>query len=415
MKILIVNISDFQGGASKAGYRLHQSLLDCNVDSKMLVQNKISDNFTVIGATTKIEKIAYKLNPYLDSLPTRFYKNRTKTLFYPALLSFSSIVNKINAMNPDIVHLHWVCAGILTIEDLAKIKALIVWSLHDMWAFTGGCHYDEECSGYKKSCGNCKVLGSNFKNDLSKIVFNRKKKEFSKLDNLTVVALSGWLKICAENSVLFNNKNIVNLPNLINIKQYSPVNKVIARQILNLPQNKKFVLYGAMNATSDPRKGFREISSAIKALKSDNIELLIFGSSQPQESPVVKYKIHYLGHLYDDISLKILYSAADVLVVPSLQENLSNVIMESLSCATPVVGFDVGGNKDMIDHLQNGYLAKPFDVSDLAYGIEWVICHGNYQQLCDNARQKILSYFDSNIVVKQYIDLYRSLLHSHKQ
>ena len=179
MKILIVNKSDIQGGAARAAYRLHKSLLAQDIDSQMLVTSKSGDDFTVVGPQTKVQKLISKARPTLDNIPTKFYKNRTKTPFAISWLPFSNIVNKINEINPDIVHLHWICGGMMRIEDIARIKAPIVWSLHDMWAFTGGCNYDEECQGYKLECGNCKVLGSKKENDLSKKIFNRKQKIYN--------------------------------------------------------------------------------------------------------------------------------------------------------------------------------------------------------------------------------------------
>ena len=176
MKILIVNTYDIKGGAARAAYRLHKALLNSDVGSRMLVQNKSSDDYTVVTETGKIKKYTNKLRPILDSIPVRFYKNKTKTPFSPAWVPFGSIVDQINEIKPDIVHLHWICGGMIRIEEIAKIKAPIVWSLHDMWAFTGGCHYDEVCGGYKESCGNCKVLGSSQENDLSRKVWQRKQK-----------------------------------------------------------------------------------------------------------------------------------------------------------------------------------------------------------------------------------------------
>ena len=135
MKTLIVNTTDIQGGAARAAYRLHKALLGQNVDSQMLVQSKSSDDFTVIGPQSKVQKAFGNLRPTLDSLSVRKYKDRTKTLFSPNWVPFSNVVDKINNINPDIVHLHWIAGGMLRIEDFTKIKAPIVWSLHDMWAF----------------------------------------------------------------------------------------------------------------------------------------------------------------------------------------------------------------------------------------------------------------------------------------
>jgi glycosyltransferase involved in cell wall biosynthesis len=410
MKILIVNTSDIQGGAARAAYRLHKALLNQNIDSQMLVQDKVSDDWTVLGYVTKIAKGFAKIKPTLDAIPTKLYSHKTKTLFSPSYLPSSKIIKKINEINPDIVHLHWICGGMLKIEDLAKIKQPIVWSLHDMWAFTGGCHYDEECGRYKENCGYCKVLNSDKKNDLSSRIFKRKKKSFKRND-LIIIGLSQWLANTAKDSHLFKNKKIVNLPNPIDTDLFKPFDKKQARQLWNLPENKKLILFGAMGATSDPRKGYQELIKALLNLQHKNIELIIFGSSEPKEKPNLKFKSHYTGHLHDDISLVTLYSACDIMVVPSIQENLSNAIMESLSCGTPVVGFNVGGNSDMIEHQKNGYLAKPFDSNDLAKGIEWVLeDEQRHQKLCLVAREKVIEKFDSKKVAKQYIELYQSLL-----
>jgi len=375
----------------------------------MLVQNKVSDDFTVLPlATTKIQKGFSKMRPTLDTLPVKLYKN--KTLFSPSWLGFSSVVDKINEINPDIVHLHWINGGMIKIEELARIKAPIVWSLHDMWAFTGGCHYDENCTAYENNCGNCKVIGSEKAKDLSKKIFDRKQKIFSQIENMTIVGLSRWLHECAKSSTLLKNEKHINLPNPIDTNIFKPFDKEKARELWSLPKDKKLVLFGAMGTTSDPRKGFDELSDAMLKIENKNIEFVVFGSSEPQDSQNFGFKTHYLGSLADDVSLVALYSAVDVMIVPSVQENLSNAIMESLACSTPVVSFDIGGNSDMIVHKENGYLAKPFDTNDLADGIEWILNNENYDELCQNAREKVLREFDSVVVAKKYIELYKEIL-----
>jgi len=412
MRVLHINATDIQGGAARAAYRLHQALLSAGVDSQMLVQGKSSNDWTVISEEKKIRKYFNKLRPVIDSVPIRSYKNRTKTLFSPSWLGFSNIIEKIDEINPDIVHLHWICGGMIKIEDLAKIKKPIVWSLHDMWAFTGGCHYDEGCNGYKAGCGNCKVLGSQKKNDLSSRVWRRKKKTFDKMKNLTIVGLSRWVTNTSKESSLLKNKRHINLPNPINTDIFKPFDKEKSRELWSLPKDKKLILFGAMGATSDPRKGFKELSEALGKLDIEDIEFVVFGSSKPKNPPKFKFTTHYLGSLADDISLVTLYSAVDLMIVPSIQENLSNAIMESLSCGTPVIGFNVGGNGDMIEHKKNGYLAKPFNTSDLKDGIEWILSLDSkkYNQLCQNARDKVLREFDSKVVAKKYIELYESII-----
>jgi glycosyltransferase involved in cell wall biosynthesis len=412
MKILIVASSDIVGGAHKAAYRLHRALLTHDIDSQMLVQNKNSDDYTVVGPVIKRQKVLAKAQMLLDPILLTFYKNRTKTYFSSAWAPFSNIVNQINNMNPDIVHLQWINDGMISVEDLAKIKAPIVWTLHDMWPFTGGCHYNEGCEKYENKCGKCKVLVSEKENDLSRKIYIRKQKAFSKKENITIIGLSKWLNTCSKKSSLLKNKKHVNIPNLINTENFKPFDKGQARGLWNLPKSKKLLLFGAMDATSDPRKGFKELSEALQKITNKDIELVIFGSSEPKGNKNLGFKTHYLGKIYDDVSLVTLYSAVDVVLVPSLQENLSNVIMEGLTCATPIVAFNIGGNRDMIEHKINGNLAAENDTEDLANGIEWVLNESDYDELCQNARKKVLTGFSQEIVLEQYLELYKSIINN---
>lgn len=411
MKTLHINTYDIEGGAARAVYRLHKALLSIDIDSQMLVQSKTSDDFTILTETGRLRKILTRFNPHIDSIPTRFYKNRIGTLFSPASYSFGHVIDKINKINPDIVHLHWVCGGMITIEDIAKIKAPIVWTLHDNWAFAGGCHIMWDCNKYQDKCGNCFVLGSNSTNDLSNKVFKRKEKTFQNIDKLTIIGVSNWLKNCSEKSYLLNDRKHYSIGNPIDTNIFKPFDKEKARELWNLPKNKKLVLFGAMSATSDKNKGFKELSDAIsKMVKTLDIEFVIFGSSRPQNAPDFGFKIHYLGKLADDVSLVTLYSAVDVMVVPSIQEAFGQTASEAMSCGTPVVAFGATGLLDIVDHKINGYLAQPYCATDLKTGIEWIVNNENYNELCKNARKKTISEFDSKVVANKYINLYKEIL-----
>jgi glycosyltransferase involved in cell wall biosynthesis len=409
MKILIVNTYDIQGGAARAAYRLHKALLEAGIDSQMLVQSKSSDDFTVLGPQTKFQKAMGKLRPTLDSIPVQRYPKRTKTFFSPSWLPLTGLVDKINSLNPDVVHLNWIVGGLMRIEDLAKIKAPIVWCLNDMWGFTGGCHYDDSCAGYQKQCGTCPVLGSDKINDLSRRVYQRKQACYALLPTMTIIGVSKWLADCAASSSLFKNNPIVTIPNPIDTQTFAPYNQLEARSLFNLPQDKKLILFGAIGATSDSRKGYNELVQALEHLPTE-YELVVFGSSEPQIPQGFKQKTYYLGHLYDDLSLRVLYSAADVMVVPSLQEAFGQTASESLSCGTPVVAFGATGLLDIVDHQINGYLAKPFDIHDLANGIDWVLNHVKPDFLANAARAKVLREFDGPLVAKKYIQLYKDII-----
>ena len=413
MNILILSTNDIQGGAARATYRLHQGLHDIGIASQMLVQTKLSDDRTVISPQTKLEKGWAKIRPTLDAIPLQFYQQRDRTPYSVQWLP-DRIPSKIAEIDPDIIHLHWINAGYLNIETIAKFNKPIVWTLHDMWAFTGGCHYSGECDRYNQSCGSCPQLNSKRDWDLSRWVWQRKAKAWQNL-NLTIVTPGNWLAKCAASSSLFQNFSIKVIPNGIDTNVYKPISQSLARELFNLPKDKQLVLFGAMSATSDPRKGFNLLMPALQKLSysqgQDQIELVVFGSSQPSDPPDFGFKVHYLGRLYDDISLALLYAAADVFVAPSVQDNLPNTVMEALACGTPSVAFNIGGMPDMIEHQQNGYLAQPFEIEDLAKGITWILeDKQRWQSLSNRAREKVEWEFTLSIQASKYLKLYNQIL-----
>jgi glycosyltransferase involved in cell wall biosynthesis len=414
MKVLIVNETDTKGGAARAAYRLHKSLLVAGIQSNMLVQRKFSDDPTILEPDTSFRRALAQLRPRLDYLPVRKYRRGIKSLFSPSWLPFSGMAEQINNLNLDIVHLHWIAGGMMRIEELTKIMAPIIWSLHDNWAFTGGCHIMGDCSKHMLGCGCCPVLGSENPKDLSWKVSRKKQSTYRSMEKFTVVGVSRWIAGEAKKSRLLADQRILCLPNPIDTDDFRPIEKTQSRELLGLPTDRKILAFGAIDALSDLNKGFHILLRGLDHLKRDDLELVVFGASHPSELPSLPCKIRFLGRLHDDVSLCLLYSACDVLIVPSLQENLSNAIMESLACGTPVVAFNVGGNADMIEHKKNGYLARPFEPKDLALGVKWVLDASNYENLRMNAREKVLQEFRSDLVARSYIKIYNEILQGGK-
>jgi len=408
MKVLHLSTSDLESGAGRAAFRVHQGLQNTGIVSQMLVRAKDSSDPQVIAE----KSIRTKLGPPLSGLPFQLTPTQSKSNF--SLQWFpDNLTKNINRFEPNIINLHWICNGFLQVETLRKIQHPLVWTLHDMWPFTGGCHYSKDCDRYTDACGSCPQLTSNKQQDLSRWVWNRKHKAWNSL-NLTIIGASHWIANCARSSSLFRELRVEVIPTGIDIEKYRPIPQSIARSLLQLPQDKKIVLFGAVTAT-DTRKGFHLLQPALQELTQsewqDQLYLLTFGTSHQDLQASLGLQSSSLGKLSDDLSLAIAYSAADVFVAPSTQDNLPNTVMEALACGVPSVAFKIGGMPDMIDHCQNGYLAQPFEIEDLAQGIAWVIEEPErHQKLSYNARQKVEQEFTLQQEGSRYLKLYEEIL-----
>lgn len=408
MKVLILNESDIDGGAARAAYRLHQGLQQTAVQSQMLVRAKFSGDRTVVAQKTALTK----LGPPMDGLPLRFYRALSAAMFSTQWFPDHALAS-VKSFDPDVINLHWICNGYLNIQTLPKFKKPLVWTVHDMWPFTGGCHYTGDCRRYTESCGACPQLKSNRAQDLSRWVWQRKAKAWRGL-NLTMASPSRWMAEQIQASALFRETAVEVIPNGIDLQRYRPRDKAVVRDLLNLPVNSHLILFGAGGGTGDPRKGFSLLEAALLRLArtewSDRIHLVVFGSARPENAPELGFPVHYMGKLNDDLSLALLYGAADVFVAPSVQENLSNTVLEAIACGTPCVAFDIGGMPDLIEHQQTGYLAKPYEVEDLAQGIVWVLEDGErHRRLRERAREKAEQEFSEGLQAQRYGALFAKL------
>ena len=412
MKVLFVNASEIEGGAARGALRLLHGVQGQGVDARLLVQNKSSDDLSVIGPRTRIGKAMGFVRPALESMFVGLCARGGGGMFSPALLP-DRLPSKAAELGADVIHLHWVAHGMLRVETLRRFDRPVVWTMHDSWAFTGGCHVPNDCVRYRESCGECPVLGSTRGGDLSRRVWRRKRKAWKDV-SLTLVAPSRWLAGCARSSSLFRDARIEVIPNGLDLTRYKPAHRGFARDVLGLPQHKKLILFGAKHGSDDRNKGLHLLASALRLLKDggkdDGAELVVFGSTASTVLSRAGLKASYQGFLHDEVSLALLYAAADVFVAPSIQENLPFTVMEAMACGTPCVAFRQGGVPDLIDHERTGYLARPFEAEDLARGIAWVLEDGErWRALSSRARAKVEQEFDLERVARRYVDLYRDV------
>ncbi|GAF03662.1 glycosyltransferase [Saccharicrinis fermentans] len=408
MKVLQLCGKDFFG-AGRAAYRLHKGLLQCGIESKMWVGAKRTLDETVTDIhREKWKKKLTKVYVNLEKIAIKSSAGGYKEMFslgHPA----HSIRRRIKKEKPDIIHLHWINRGYMDLLHLKNIKIPIVISLHDMWWFTGGCHYDVMCGRYTVGCGNCPLLNNDGEFGLSFRHLCQKQEVLYSIPNVTLVGLSGWMRDCAAQSLIGRKAQTVQLPNGIDVDHFTPLDKQLCREKLNLPLDKKLILFAAVDVLSESRKGYAYISEALALLNADEYELVVIGEKCSYDR-IGGLKARFLGEINDDQCMIEYMSAVDVTVVPSLQENLSNLIMESMACATPVVAFQVGGNSDMIQHRTNGYLAAYRDVVDLSEGIKYCAETTTNSHLSSNARKYIMDHFSIHDIAKKYAQLYESIL-----
>jgi glycosyltransferase involved in cell wall biosynthesis len=322
---------------------------------------------------------------------------------YPVLGNDVTQVEEVK--NADIIYIHWVLNGFLNLHSLKKLAALkkpVIIFMHDMWSISGGCHYSFTCENYKTGCHSCQMFTESKMKGLPARSFQKKMKLYSAFDNFYFITPSKWLYNCAKESLLTKNKPVFYIPNLLDRTIFKPYNKMVAKRTLNIDINETVIAFGAVSVTS-PYKGWSYLQQALQILKDSNeipnITILIFGSGHNKKiADAIPFKTRFMGYLCDEYSTSLVYNATDVFIAPSLAEAFGYVVFESLNCGTPVVGFDIGGIPDMIQHKQNGYLAKYRDALDIAEGVKYC--------LQNNIKGYIPPELDTELTVNKHIELF---------
>jgi glycosyltransferase involved in cell wall biosynthesis len=420
MKITLINTSDAGGGAAVACLRLLKALEERGIDANLLVQKKRTTDEDVTGVERNMFDRKHSMFNFLYeriSFMALHEKDKSMRFAFSTANAGMSIKDEKLVKEADILHLHWTNSGFLSIRNLKELLMLgkpIVWTLHDMWAFTGGCHYASECDNFMRQCGNCFFLKYPGRADLSYTGWLRKADMYSATDNISFVACSMWLADIARKSSLLRKYNIRSIPNPIDTNTFSPKNKAKIRVKRNVNPDKKIILFGAANI-NDRRKGIGYLVDALKLLKNNypvegQVEMVVFGKNKDFDLDALPFPVHELNIITSQEEMAEIYSMADVFVTPSIEDNLPNTVMEAMACGTPVVAFNTGGIPEMIDHQENGYLANFKASDDMAKGLYEMLYASSYAELSHNARSKVLRDFNNETVAGQYIELYQSLL-----
>jgi glycosyltransferase involved in cell wall biosynthesis len=407
IKVLHIVGGHCTGGAFKGANILHQALLELNINSKILndTHHKTTHSFSenldkniVYINNNFLNKLFNKIFIYSEKILKSIYLHSPRSTFTLGFFGFD-ITKLKEYREAHIIHIHWLSQGFINLSSFSKIKKPVIWTMRDMWPFTGGSHYSSDFEKYEKT-------------HLSKMIQNFKKKNFNK--NFQFIAISDWLKKEAEKSSVLKNYNIKRIYNNIDIKDFKFIEKNSARFILNIKTKKKIILYGAQNPQSK-RKGWNIFVETLEKLDKSKYFVLIFGNFWSQKVlNEIGIEYNNIGFIDDKKKLNAIYSSADLFVASSIQEAFGKTWVEAMACETPVVCFDKTCASEIIDHKINGYVAKNFEAKELKEGIEW-LCNNfkskRFNQ--NNLRSKIIN-FDAKFIAKKYIDLYKNSLNNNK-
>ena len=407
MRILIVNTSERTGGAAVAANRLMKALNNNGAKAKMLVRDKETETLTVVPL------------PHSPRLRWHFLWERLvifcrlhfsrQHLFEVDIANAGYDITKLpEFQEADVIHLHWVNQGMLSLKGIQKILQSgkpVVWTMHDIWPATALCHVTLGCQHFTSQCGNCRLLpGGGSSHDYSTTIWQRKQRMLAD-ENIYFVACSHWLESEAKRSALLKGQKITSIPNPIDTRIYKKGDKQEARQRLGLPLDKKLILFASQRVTN-VNKGMDYLIEACRQLQISDAAVVILGGHAEEVVSQLSLEAYPLGYVNDEQRIVDVYHASDVFVLPSLSENLPNTIMEAMACGVPCVGFKVGGIPEEIDHRRNGYVAEYRSAEDLARGIRWILAEADYEELSKNAVQKVVQNYSQQSVALKYLDVY---------
>ena len=414
MRVLIVNTSERTGGAAIAASRLKDALIDNGVKAKMLVRTKESDNVSV-AQLRQTPMLRFNFLWERGRIWLANGLNRDHLFDIDTATRGSDITRLPEFKEADVIHLHWVNQGMLSLGVLRKILASgkpVVWTMHDMWPFTGICHYAHDCQRYVGGCHDCPLLKKPGEKDLSWQVFHRKEETY-KPGKMAFVACSRWLADQARQSRLLRGTRVTDIPNPISTSLFKPRDKEKVREACRLPQDKKLILFSAFRTTS-PIKGLNYFAEACKLYDRrhpemrEQIAIVAVGRDAEQLQGMFTYPVYPMGYVSDEHRMADIYNACDAFLMPSLQDNLPNTIVEAMASGLPCIATAVGGIPQMIHHLENGYLAEPRQADDLCRGLEWLFTC-NYSMVSKAARSFAVNEYSEHNVAMRYIEIYNQL------
>ncbi len=413
MKIALVSSYELEGGAARAAQRLFEALRGAGHDATMQVLYRSSADPHVHGEAGTTARLAARLRWRADQAPGALLGLQRGEFSLNWLRS--RLAQRLRDVAADVVHLHWINAGFASVAEIAALRGPVVWTAHDMWPFTGGCHYDAGCGRFEsEGCRPCPLQTRGRAWALPRQRLTAKVRA-SSAAGLRFICPSRWMARVAQRSPVARGRAVQVIPNAIDTTRFKPIHRAAARQLFDLPPERSVLLFGAVNAEADARKGYAQLDAALRLLQQRGLQerllLCVFGSATRGDGMLHGIPVRHVGHLHDDESLVALYSAADLFVAPSLQDNLPNTVLEANACGLPSMAFDIGGMADLIEHGVSGWLAAAGDAAALADGIAHALQHPSWRQSAGlAARAAAVAGFSYPVVAAAHAALYRDAI-----
>lgn len=429
--VLHVSASDLYGGAARASYRIYRSLVNHGpthgIDVSLRVNGAIGNDSSVqSGPPNSVLPEWLRLRLFLNRIYRTRFRPGNPTLHSTAWLP-SGFLHEFNSSESgfNLIHLHWLGDWMLSIEEIGALSLPVVWTMHDQWAFLGAEHYTNFTASDEPSINiNRYRNGYHTKSrpsfesgpDVNRRTWLRKRRSWKKPMN--IICPSTWMATCAQESSLMRDWNIHVIPYPIDLTSWAPVDRRAARKLLNLPLDCPLILFGATGGISDPRKGGNLLFEALRILAerdmplaTDEVRLIVFGQDRPLNSPQIGFPIQYEGTVGDQLRLRLLYSAADIFLLPSYQDNLPNTGLEAHACGVPIVAFRTSGLSDIVEHQLTGLLAEPFEPASFASAIESLLLDSDKRrEMGIAARERAEHLWSPARIASLHAGLYNSIL-----
>jgi glycosyltransferase involved in cell wall biosynthesis len=413
MRVVHLSLYDRHGGACIAAYRQHEALRREGVDSQMYVRHKVTQDPAVHEFRPSQQWGPRVRRLWRRQALRREVRREIRSGVFLDDRSEHGGDELVGMPHADVINVQsfWKFINLPSLLDRLPSEVPVVFTMHEMAPFTGGCDYARDCTRSREECGRCPLMTSRDDNDLSRRSWLRKQAVFhaARGGRVQFVADSHWLAKEAKQSGLLKDLPVSVIHYGLDTEVFRPVHRATARDLLQIPVDRPVVCFAA-SYVNDSRKGMQPLVEALQQSRQDPF-LLTWGQTYPEGLSGVAHR--HLGAIGNEQFMALAYSAADLFVMPSLQEAFGQTALEATACGVPVVAFVAGGIPDIVKHGETGLLVPVGDSRALAASIDRLLGDKDLAAgLGSRGREHAVNNFSMRGNAQAYLSLYQQLLSS---